>query len=132
MAPTILVIEDDERIADMIAMFLGQRDYDAYAAYTATDALHYLDTQAPALILLDIMLPDINGLDACPLIRERTNAPIIFMSANLSYKRTLENLTACGQQFVGKPLNILHLAHLIRECLETPDETHLHESSGRP
>ncbi len=122
MPESILIVEDDERIADMIALFLEQHGYAAKAVYTATDALESLPEAAPALILLDIMLPDINGLDACPMIRERTDAPIIFMSANLNYRHTLQGLRACGERFVGKPLNIRHLAALIEECLDTPNQ----------
>ena len=114
---TILIVEDDERICEMIATFLRMNEFQCELAFTARDGVAKAETQHIDLIVLDIMLPDINGLDVCEVFREFTDAPIIFMSANRMYRSRLMDVPRCGSNFVEKPLNLMSLKQTIMGLL---------------
>ena len=76
----ILMVEDEEQVLNTNCRMLRRRGYDVRTAQTAAEAYHQLEEQLPDLLILDIMLPDGNGLDICRRFREKTMNPVLFLT----------------------------------------------------
>ena len=77
----ILIVDDDENIAELISLYLTKECYDTMMVHDGEEALNAFETYAPNLILLDLMLPGIDGYQVCREIRAKANTPIIMLSA---------------------------------------------------
>ena len=77
----ILIVDDDENIAELISLYLTKECFDTRIVYDGEEALKAFDSYQPNLILLDLMLPGIDGYQVCREIRSRSNVPIIMLSA---------------------------------------------------
>ena len=77
----ILIVDDDENIAELISLYLAKECFDTKIVYNGEDALSAFDSYQPNLILLDLMLPGIDGYQVCREIRARSTTPIIMPSA---------------------------------------------------
>ena len=105
----ILIVDDDSDIRNMLAIYLEK---EGYGCIRCEDALKGLDALAESdvvLILLDVMMPKLDGINACVKFREKTNAPIIFISAKTDDMDIVEGLTAGGDDYVTKPFNPVQL-----------------------
>ena len=81
MARNILVVEDDRNISDLIRMYLEKEGFEVRSAYDGGKAIEEYDKQAPDMVLLDIMLPVVDGWGVCAHIREKGKTPIIMLTA---------------------------------------------------
>ena len=81
MSEKILIVDDEQEIADLVALYLENENFEVYKYYTAEDALKYIKTETFDLAILDIMLPNISGLQICQKIRERYCFPVIMLTA---------------------------------------------------
>jgi len=120
----ILIIDDDPRINDFISIVLKKDGYQTLAAYDAQTALLQVKSEAPDLILLDVILPDASGMDLCQQLREHTFAPIIFVSGRADDEDKIKGLLAGGDDYLTKPFNPGELlarveANLRRASLQT-------------
>ena len=77
----ILIVDDDENIAELVSLYLIKECYQTKAVYDGEEALRTFDEYQPDLILLDLMLPGIDGYQVCREIRKKANTPIIMLSA---------------------------------------------------
>ena len=77
----ILVVDDDEHIAELISLYLAREGYDTKEAYSGPSAVETFESYQPSLILLDIMLPGMDGYEVCKKIRKTSNVPIIMLTA---------------------------------------------------
>ena len=77
----ILIVDDDENIAELISLYLTKECFDTKIVYNGEDALTAFDSYRPSLILLDLMLPGIDGYQVCREIRAKSSTPIIMLSA---------------------------------------------------
>ena len=77
----ILIVDDDENIAELLSLYLTKECFDTQMVYDGEEALRAFDSYQPNLILLDLMLPGIDGYQVCREIRSRSNVPIIMLSA---------------------------------------------------
>ena len=77
----ILVVEDEKAIADILVFNLGREGYDTMAAYDGAEGLHKALTESPDLILLDVMLPEMDGFEVCRRVRAQSDIPIIMLTA---------------------------------------------------
>ena len=77
----ILIVDDDENIAELISLYLTKECFDTKLVYDGEDALAAFDSYQPNLILLDLMLPGIDGYQVCREVRAKANVPIIMLSA---------------------------------------------------
>ena len=77
MARNILVVEDDRNISDLIRMYLEKEGFEVRSAYDGGKAVEEFDKQAPDMVLLDIMLPVMDGWAVCAYIREKAKTPIL-------------------------------------------------------
>ncbi len=77
VAPTILVVEDESSIASFVALYLKNAGYTVRTASTGNEALTLAASEQPALIVLDLMLPDLDGIEVCKRIRQDSDVPIL-------------------------------------------------------
>ncbi|ATW23415.1 response regulator transcription factor [Candidatus Formimonas warabiya] len=105
----VLVCDDDKAIVDALEIFLKQENYGVVKAYTGTQALQALSEHKIHLVLLDIMMPDLDGLSTTIKIREELNIPIILLSAKSEDTDKITGLNFGADDYVTKPFNPLEL-----------------------
>jgi DNA-binding response OmpR family regulator len=99
----ILIVEDEKEINDLIRSYVIKEGYLAFSAYDGKTALSLIDEEEPDLIILDIMLPDIDGTHLSLLIRQKCNSPIIFLSCKAEEIDKIIALSAGGDDYMTKP-----------------------------
>lgn len=119
MASKIMVIDDEVEILNMLKRYFILDGYDVITAAGGQEALQKL-IQQPDIILLDINMPDIDGLSLCRSIRDFVSCPILFLTANVADSDKIKGFTAGGDDYIVKPFSIDELgarvsAHLRRE-----------------
>lgn len=115
----ILIVDDEESILNMLKLQLEFENYIVYTAVNAKEALEKLSC-SPDMILLDINMDGMNGLDLCVSIREFVSCPILFLTARVSEQDKINGLMAGGDDYITKPFSVNELlarisAHLRRE-----------------
>ena len=103
MKEFILVVDDDKDIRRLLGIYLGNEGYRYLACENVLQALNILDHHQVDLILMDVMMPEIDGISACLRIREKSRMPIIFMSAKAEDIDIIQGLTVGGDDYVTKP-----------------------------
>ena len=118
MAETnILVVDDEQEIADLVEIYLVSDGYKVFKASNAQDGLVILDKEDIHLVLLDIMMPGMNGLEMCKKIRETNNIPIIMLSAKSTDLDKILGLGTGADDYVVKPFNPLELTARVKSQL---------------
>lgn len=125
----VLIAEDDPKTSKLIASYLENEAIDSVIANDGERALVLFQQQRPALVILDIMLPRVNGLDVCTAIRKTSHVPIVFLTARDDEVDKVLGLGIGGDDYVAKPFSPRELvarikAHLRRtRMLEKPLST---------
>ena len=114
----ILMVEDEEQVLNTNCRMLRRRGYDVRTAQTAAEACHQLEEQLPDLLILDIMLPDGNGLDICRHFREKTMNPVLFLTGKSDIRDKVEGLQQGGDYYLTKPYNFDEFLAVIQMLLE--------------
>lgn len=117
---SILVVDDEPNNFDVIEAFLSEQDYQVYYAASGQEALASLDTFQPDLILLDVMMPDLDGIEVCQRIKAMPKwqaIPIIMVTALATRENLAQCLRAGADDFIGKPVNRLELTARVRSML---------------
>ena len=118
MAETrILVVDDEKEIADLIEIYLVSDGYKVFKANNAEEGLEILAKEEIHLVLLDIMMPGMSGLDMCKKIRETNNIPIIMLSAKSTDLDKILGLGTGADDYVTKPFNPLELTARVKSQL---------------
>lgn len=121
MATRILMIEDDARLAEMVARDLGRSGLEVTAAGTATEGFARLAREPFDLVLLDLMLPDADGLDVCRRLRASGSAvPVIMLTARGDPTDRVVGLELGADDYLGKPFDPRELLARIRAVLRRP------------
>ena len=113
----ILVVDDEKEIADLVEIYLVSDGYKVFKAENAEAGLSILDKQDIHLVLLDIMMPGMNGLEMCRKIRETNNIPIIMLSARSADLDKILGLEYGADDYITKPFNILEVKARIKAIL---------------
>jgi two-component system response regulator RegX3 len=113
----VLVVEDEPAIAEAIAFLLRDDGFHVTLAHTGPGGLEAFQAQAPDLILLDLMLPGLNGLEVCRTIRRTSNVPIIMVTARASELEKVVGLEAGADDYLTKPFSIAELRARIHALL---------------
>ena len=113
----LLVVEDDERIRASLRLALGDEGYAVHGVADARAALDHLADAEPDLILLDVLLPGMDGLDLCRTVRRSSAVPIIMLTARDDSHDVVAGLEAGADDYVTKPYNVKELAARIRSLL---------------
>ena len=101
----ILIVDDDENIAELISLYLTKECFDTLMVHDGEKALIAFDTYQPDLILLDLMLPGIDGYQVCREIRARSNVPIIMLSAKGEVFDKVLGLELGADDYIMKPFD---------------------------
>ena len=117
MKETILVVDDDSLISNSIAFALKQEGYGVILAATGQGALQQFAEHKPALVLLDVGLPDISGIEVCRRLRQNSSVPIMFLTARQEEVDKVVGLDAGGDEYITKPVGIAELAARVRALL---------------
>ena len=115
---TILIVDDDVYIGDMLEELLTKENYDVGRAYSGTEALMYLSSRRPDLILLDLMLPGLSGEELLPLIK---GIPVIVVSAKAEVSDKVSLLLGGAADYVTKPFDTSELLARITVQLRKND-----------
>ncbi|KAJ51803.1 DNA-binding response OmpR family regulator [Clostridium tetanomorphum] len=114
---TIIIVDDEKEIRDLIGIYLGNEGFKVLKAENGEEALQILEQQKVDLIILDIMMPKMDGIEACMKIREEKNMPIIMLSAKTEDMDKIWGLTAGADDYVTKPFNPLELIARVKSQL---------------
>lgn len=117
MNPSILLIEDDPNITDFMEVVLDQASYQLTIARTGMEALTAFQTTAIDLVLLDLGLPDIDGMDLLKILRKRMELPIVIISARNNEEEKVKALDLGADDYVTKPFGTNELLARIRTAL---------------
>ncbi|MBR2080954.1 MAG: response regulator transcription factor [Oscillospiraceae bacterium] len=106
MAKTILVVEDDRNISQLLQMYLKKEGYAVHAAFDGGEAVRLFEETAPDLILLDLMLPVMDGMGVCSEIRRRSDVPIIMLTAKGELEDKVAGLRRGADDYITKPFEM--------------------------
>jgi two-component system KDP operon response regulator KdpE len=116
-ATRALVVEDDPNIVDLIRSNLAVRGFDTVVSADGLRALRLLETESPDIVLLDLMLPEIDGFELCRQIRERSSVAIIVVSARGGERDKVSALNVGADDYMTKPFSIEELLARINATL---------------
>ena len=117
MAATVLIVEDDPTTTDLVRLYLRR---DGYRVLTASDGLEGLNVareSQPDLVVLDLMLPKVDGLTVCRELREESNVPIVMLTAMVDEEDRLRGLDLGADDYLTKPFSPRELAARVRAVL---------------
>ncbi len=117
MAEKILIVDDEKPIVDSIKYTLYKEGYDVVVSYDGEDALEKVRKENPDLIILDIMLPKLSGLEVCRIIRRTSNVPIIMLTARGEDMDRVVGLELGADDYVSKPFSMRELVARIKAVL---------------
>lgn len=120
----ILVVDDDKKTVDLIKLYLEKDGYRVLTAYDGSQALELARQKRPDLIVLDLMLPQVDGLDVCRTLRVRAESkvPIIMLTARTTEEDKLLGLDLGADDYVTKPFSPRELLARVRAVLRRVDE----------
>ncbi|WP_414632632.1 response regulator transcription factor [Clostridium sp. UBA5119] len=117
MIPKILVIDDDNDIRNLISVYLENEGMETIKVADAIKGLEFLKSNDVDLIILDIMMPKMDGIQACLKIREEKSMPIIMLSAKSEDIDKIQGLTSGADDYLSKPFNPLELIARVKSQL---------------
>lgn len=117
MAETILVVDDEEAIRELVRFNLERAGYRALTTADAAGCLRAVEDGTPDLIILDVMLPDMEGYELCRLLRRRTPTPVIFLTARNDELEKVLGLELGADDYVTKPFSPRELVARVRAIL---------------
>ncbi|MBQ1305042.1 MAG: response regulator transcription factor [Erysipelotrichales bacterium] len=113
----ILIVDDDKDIVEALKIYLSGEDYLLYEAYNGKEALEVLDQKKIDLVLMDIMMPVMDGITATARLREKYNIPVIFLSAKSEDADKILGLNVGADDYITKPFNPTEVIARIRSQL---------------
>lgn len=127
----ILVVDDEKEIADLVEIYLVSDGYKVFKANNALDGLEILEKEEIHLVLLDIMMPGMDGLEMCRKIRETNNIPIIMLSAKSTDLDKILGLGTGADDYVVKPFNPLELTARVKSQLRRYTQLNPNRNTGQ-
>lgn len=127
----ILVVDDEKEIADLVEIYLVSDGYKVFKANNAADGLEILEKEEIHLVLLDIMMPGMDGLEMCRKIRETNNIPIIMLSAKSTDLDKILGLGTGADDYVVKPFNPLELTARVKSQLRRYTQLNPNSNTGQ-
>jgi two-component system alkaline phosphatase synthesis response regulator PhoP len=119
----VLVVDDDVKTVELVKLYLNRDGYQVLTAYDGVEALRLARQGHPELIVLDLMLPGVDGLEICRTLRSESDVPIIMLTAKTTEQDRLIGLALGADDYVTKPFSPKELAARVRAVLRRlPDE----------
>jgi len=113
----VLVVDDDVKTVELVRLYLDRDGYQVLTAYDGVEALRLARESRPDLIVLDLMLPDIDGLEVCRTLRHESDVPVIMLTARTTDQDKLTGLDLGADDYVTKPFSPKELAARVRAVL---------------
>ncbi|MCC6628497.1 MAG: response regulator transcription factor [Chloroflexi bacterium] len=113
----VLIVDDEQEITDLLRLWLEREGYTAVTAHSASDALRQLYQQHPDLVVLDIMMPHMDGWQVCQRIREVSDAPVIMLTARTETDDKVLALTLGADDYLTKPFEFPELLARVKALL---------------
>lgn len=113
----ILLVDDDKEILNLLKIYLGNEGYSILKASDGYSALHILSKETPHLVILDVMMPGIDGIEVCREIRQTMNIPIIMLSAKGQNTDKITGLLTGADDYITKPFDPLELVVRVKTLL---------------
>src|SRR4030042_1842067 len=123
MAKNILVVDDEQKIVNIVKAYLEREGYTVIVAYDGRAGLDLARKQAPDLIILDLMLPEISGWEVCRILRGESNVPIIMLTARDEDTDKIVGLELGADDYVAKPFNARELVARVGAVLRRVEGT---------
>src|SRR5213593_831503 len=117
MSGSVLLVEDEENLAALVRAYLEQEGYRVIPAVTGAGALRAIEAEPMRLVVLDLNLPDMDGLDVCRQIRIRSSVPIVMLTARDEEADRLAGLGAGADDYIGKPFSPRELVARMKAVL---------------
>jgi two-component system, OmpR family, alkaline phosphatase synthesis response regulator PhoP len=117
MSGSVLLVEDEENLASLVRAYLEQEGYRVISAVTGAEALRAIDTEPVRLVVLDLNLPDMDGLDVCRQIRTRSSVPVVMLTARDEEADRLAGLETGADDYIGKPFSPKELVARMKAVL---------------
>ncbi len=121
-AAPILIIEDDRNIADLVRRYLDRSGYDTLVAHDGNDGLRLATSCGPRLVILDVMLPGIDGWEICRALRRESNVPILMLTARAEEMDRVVGLSMGADDYVVKPFSPRELTERVKAILRRTGE----------
>ena len=123
MAGTVLLVEDEENLASLVRAYLEKEGYRVIAVTSGGEALQAVEAEPVRLVVLDLNLPDMDGLDVCRQIRTRSSVPVVMLTARDEEPDRLAGLATGADDYIGKPFSPRELVARMKAVLRRT-ETH--------
>lgn len=117
----ILVVDDDTNIAELISLYLNKEGYETKEVYSGREALEAFSSYAPHLVLLDLMLPEVDGYQVCREIRQSSSVPIIMLTAKGEVFDKVLGLELGADDYIVKPFDTKELVARVKAVLRRYD-----------
>lgn len=117
MASTVLIVEDDAHVVELLRLYLGQDGHRVLSAGDGPAGLRLARDEQPDLIVLDLMLPKLDGMSVCRILREESDVPIVMLTARADVPQRLEGLDMGADDYVTKPFSPRELVARVRAVL---------------
>ncbi|HEX2622495.1 MAG TPA: response regulator transcription factor [Phototrophicaceae bacterium] len=130
MAETILIVDDEQRIIDLATMYLEQEGYQVSSENDGAVAYRRILSEVPNLVVLDLMLPGMDGLEICRRVRAESDLPIIMLTARNDDIDKIVGLELGADDYLTKPFNPRELVARVRAILRRTDRKPGAESTG--
>lgn len=131
-AKTILVVEDEASIAEVVSLYLKRADYNVQIASNGKQAMNILERQPPDFVILDLMLPEVDGLSLIRWLRERSNVPVIMLTARREEIDRISGLEMGADDYVVKPFSPQELVSRVRAVFRRLGQEAGEVQAGRP
>jgi DNA-binding response OmpR family regulator len=123
MSHKILLVDDDESLRQVISQYLAQEGYRVVAAGSGPEALRLFYSERPEAVLLDLMMPGMDGWEVCARLRELSDAPILLVTARTSQEDKLRGFRLGIDDYLSKPFSLAELAARLQAVLSRSRKT---------
>jgi|WetSurMetagenome_2_1015567.scaffolds.fasta_scaffold162725_2 DNA-binding response OmpR family regulator len=123
MSQTILLVDDDESLRQVLSQYLTQEGYRVIAAGSGAEALKLFYSERPGAVLLDLMMPGMDGWEVCARLRELSDAPILLVTARTSQEDKLRGFRLGIDDYLSKPFSLAELAARLQAVLSRTRKT---------
>src|SRR5258708_27948769 len=117
MSGSVLLVEDEENLASLVRAYLEQEGYRVIPAVTGAEAVRAIETEPVRIVVLDLNLPDMDGLEVCRQIRARSSVPVVMLTARDEEKDRLAGLEMGADDYIGKPFSPRELVARMKAVL---------------
>ena len=108
MKNTILVVDDEAEIRNLLEIYLSNEGYEVIKASNGEEAIEIVNSNYIKLIVLDVMMPKMDGIETCKRIREKMNIPILMLSAKSEDMDKIQGIMTGADDYITKPFNLIH------------------------